>query len=240
MTWTKPSPSELYHHGIKGQKWGKRNGPPYPLGSGQASASEKKAGWKESKFTGESKDTTKKKSWLERRREKKKDKEEKNVPVLFRNKQETMDDFNRYSQLEDRELKDWERFYKDQNNIEKSLRYHYTKKYKEEPKQEIEKKVKEGMNDLDRVDLGELFYDFQEIDEKAKRNFDDKWANGIKRNEIIEAIKELKKREKNIYIMNEQLVLIPNLEYKFTSSRDTMKNFYPRYEQYTIYKVKNV
>lgn len=23
--------SELYHHGIKGQKWGERNGPPYPL-----------------------------------------------------------------------------------------------------------------------------------------------------------------------------------------------------------------
>jgi hypothetical protein len=22
---------ELYHHGIKGQKWGVRNGPPYPL-----------------------------------------------------------------------------------------------------------------------------------------------------------------------------------------------------------------
>lgn len=26
-------PDELYHHGIKGQKWGKKNGPPYPLGS---------------------------------------------------------------------------------------------------------------------------------------------------------------------------------------------------------------
>ena len=25
--------AELYHHGIKGQKWGIRNGPPYPLGS---------------------------------------------------------------------------------------------------------------------------------------------------------------------------------------------------------------
>ena len=25
--------AELYHHGIKGQKWGVRNGPPYPLGS---------------------------------------------------------------------------------------------------------------------------------------------------------------------------------------------------------------
>ena len=22
---------ELMHHGIKGQRWGKRNGPPYPL-----------------------------------------------------------------------------------------------------------------------------------------------------------------------------------------------------------------
>ena len=27
--------NELYHHGIKGQKWGVRNGPPYPLGSGK-------------------------------------------------------------------------------------------------------------------------------------------------------------------------------------------------------------
>ena len=26
---------ELYHHGIKGQKWGVRNGPPYPIGSGK-------------------------------------------------------------------------------------------------------------------------------------------------------------------------------------------------------------
>lgn len=38
----------LSHHGILGQKWGKRNGPPYPLDAGDHSASEKKAGWKES------------------------------------------------------------------------------------------------------------------------------------------------------------------------------------------------
>ena len=38
----------LYHHGIQGQKWGKRNGPPYPLKDSDHSLSEKKAGWKSS------------------------------------------------------------------------------------------------------------------------------------------------------------------------------------------------
>ena len=38
----------LAHHGIAGQKWGHRNGPPYPLDEKDHSAAEKKAGWKKS------------------------------------------------------------------------------------------------------------------------------------------------------------------------------------------------
>ena len=43
-----PYSTELCHHGILGMKWGKKNGPPYPLGAGDHSASEKKAGWRKS------------------------------------------------------------------------------------------------------------------------------------------------------------------------------------------------
>lgn len=38
----------LMHHGILGMRWGRRNGPPYPLGSEDHSSSEKKAGYKKS------------------------------------------------------------------------------------------------------------------------------------------------------------------------------------------------
>lgn len=40
--------NELYHHGILGMKWGKRNGPPYPLSDSNHSQSEKKARWRKS------------------------------------------------------------------------------------------------------------------------------------------------------------------------------------------------
>ena len=38
----------LSHHGILGQRWGKRNGPPYPLGAEDHSAREKKEHWRRS------------------------------------------------------------------------------------------------------------------------------------------------------------------------------------------------
>lgn len=39
----------IAHFGILGQKWGKKNGPPYPLGAGDHSTAEKKAGYTKSK-----------------------------------------------------------------------------------------------------------------------------------------------------------------------------------------------
>ena len=39
----------LEHHGIDGQKWGVRNGPPYPLAAGDHSAAEKRAMKKDQK-----------------------------------------------------------------------------------------------------------------------------------------------------------------------------------------------
>lgn len=38
----------LAHHGILGMKWGRKNGPPYPLSPGDHSAREKNAGWRKS------------------------------------------------------------------------------------------------------------------------------------------------------------------------------------------------
>lgn len=43
----------LEHHGIKGQKWGVKNGPPYPLGAGDHNARERKANWKSSLGSGD-------------------------------------------------------------------------------------------------------------------------------------------------------------------------------------------
>lgn len=51
---------DLTHHGIKGQKWGQRNGPPYPLGASDHSSAEKKAGTKG--WSKEAKQENKKKS----------------------------------------------------------------------------------------------------------------------------------------------------------------------------------
>lgn len=45
----------LSHHGILGQKWGKKNGPPYPLDASDHSAREKKAGWRRSLTKGKAK-----------------------------------------------------------------------------------------------------------------------------------------------------------------------------------------
>ena len=53
----------LVHHGIKGQSWGERNGPPYPLSDEQASAKQKKLGFKESKDVNSKRAMKKESKW---------------------------------------------------------------------------------------------------------------------------------------------------------------------------------
>lgn len=48
---------ELYHHGIEGQRWGKRNGPPYPLNSSAKSFTERRAAKKAAKKNAEQEKT---------------------------------------------------------------------------------------------------------------------------------------------------------------------------------------
>lgn len=50
--WYISSTDSIAHHGVLGQRHGVRNGPPYPLGAGDHSASEKKAGWRDSLANG--------------------------------------------------------------------------------------------------------------------------------------------------------------------------------------------
>lgn len=43
--------NEIYHHGVKGQRWGVRNGPPYPLKPADHSQEERKQNWARSLTT---------------------------------------------------------------------------------------------------------------------------------------------------------------------------------------------
>lgn len=68
---------ELYHHGIQGQKWGQRNGPPYPLSKSAHSSREKKKQWWKSLLGGDSQSKSDKKNKPKKKVEVKNQNEEK-------------------------------------------------------------------------------------------------------------------------------------------------------------------
>lgn len=70
------SSDELYHFGILGQKWGHKNGPPYPIADGNHSAAEKKAMKKAKRAERNAIRKEKKQAKKDRKIQKKADKEE--------------------------------------------------------------------------------------------------------------------------------------------------------------------
>ena len=69
-------PTELYHHGIKGQEWGERNGPPYPLAPATSAAVKKSAVKKKKNFFERHRDKKKMKKLRDAKEQKKVEKEE--------------------------------------------------------------------------------------------------------------------------------------------------------------------
>lgn len=90
---------ELYHHGIAGQRWGKRNGPPYPLNSSTKSSSELKAKTKKT-LSGMSERVEKKKTEMSKVHHERKRETIKSISDVELNKRiERMRKENEYSKL---------------------------------------------------------------------------------------------------------------------------------------------
>lgn len=148
--------SELYHHGILGQKWGQRNGPPYPLGSGDHSSREVKAGWKKSLANnGQLKEKRKKVKQLKKEETKAYNKMYNNTYLAYSPKKEHREQYEALSKEWDKvrkEYKDAKIDYKKSKQIAKGIldeNGNRIAKNPDRPKSNLSIKVQEtlGLND---------------------------------------------------------------------------------------------
>lgn len=98
-----PTGSDLYHHGILGQKWGRKNGPPYPLGASDHSAAEKKAGYQKSLQKGKYQEYNKySKPYSKMGHTEAQDSYMKNRKIALKNAKEAFKDIKRTAKLANR------------------------------------------------------------------------------------------------------------------------------------------
>lgn len=146
-----PTPTNFYddyiaHHGILGMKWGKKNGPPYPLGSGDHSKSERSAGWKKSLGGGRNEEMYDRK---------KKFKAANKVATVPKNKdhKEIVDKVSTKNTIQ--KVSDQQEF-NNTSNKRKNLT------------QQIDKAYYDGDYDTRRILYNELFYEDKEIFQKME------------------------------------------------------------------------
>lgn len=107
---------ELYHHGILGQKWGRKQGPPYPLDPEDHSAAERKAGYRKSLGGGRNPESyrSKKAAIKKARRDRDRaiqdryDREERRIESKYKKGQNLSEkDANRLAKASERAQADW-------------------------------------------------------------------------------------------------------------------------------------
>ena len=184
------SSDELWHHGILGQSWGHRNGPPYPLDAGDHSAKEKKAGYKKSLNKGEIKSQKKRSKALYKAY--KKDDEESAI-------KEISDSISEEEKKEIREKrKAWEKlfdadegFYNSKEKREAdSKAYDDVYKWYEENDPDELKRMIDG-NNGDKTTLDQ-YHDFRKMYEGTQ---DEYWDEARKKYDARKGMDNIEKRE---------------------------------------------